>query len=164
MRKTGMVLSTQSVIVHKKGKKMKVFAITVRLAALVALMFASTLSFGADCPTWPNCMDVIVVSGGGDDQATSGDFIGGSGMGGGGGGGGSGVQKAPSGTDGEGFVRLLKTLPKFCKSSAESCSDWNLRIGAGYCRLQSASLVSVCNIAVNDQGQRNCPDVSCPGG
>ena len=79
---------------------------------------------------------------------------------------GSASQRAPRDTNGEGFRQLFKTFANLCKKSSESCSEWQLRIAGlgGYCKQQSAALVSVCTIAVDDQAERNCPDVACPAG
>lgn len=79
---------------------------------------------------------------------------------------GSASQRAPRDTTSDGFRDLFKTLANLCKKSGESCTDWHLRIAGlgGYCKLQSAALVSVCTIAADDQFERNCPNVACPAG
>ena len=63
------------------------------------------------------------------------------------------------------YLKLFKTLAKFCKGSTESCTDWYNKVGR-ICATPAYHLTrDVCIDAAHNQWSANCPAIpQCPVG
>ena len=141
---------------------MKAFVSMLRFSVSAVVFSASMHAFAIECIPTPSkqCVDTITVT-----ATTLGDvdFGGGGDLGGGGGV----VAVAGGATPEKSFLENhIKKVALFCKKADQSCSDWGQSLSFSVCGKGAyVLLVSVCNIAINDQVDRNCPDVpSCPAG